>query len=358
MVSGRLTSGDERLRGVWNCFLYQALGVHVHSQPHYYSRSSAFFFTTIVATPSVADRVVVVVDSGRFLSPVMAKDASQPLDGADPAKRAGKSALKKAMPARPEAAHLHSSKESKANSSHKAKPYAEVPFTEGNLRRTRKSRGEGVREQGDTVMELIDTMRYGKERRAARSQSQVRERGSSGVGKSARVESSIGATKLRVHWARFKQRLGTGSAPSESLLDGTGTGASSTSSGGAIKHGYVVPVEDEQDEAMEVDQIVVDNDLGTTVPSETSEAEAEAPHTHTTSEEKRPEGRSHTTSFMSDAGHTLHYLWDHNFVFSFFRWTLWPLLYHFFSMQFGDLKMEHEFRKESWWSGAFYFLPS
>ena len=258
-----------------------------------------------------------------------------------------KSALKAAMPARPDPAH-RSSRGSKASGSRRQRPRTEVPFTESNLRRTRKSRGEGVKEQSETVMELIDQMRFGQERKV-RTHSQTRAERSNPSNR-ARVE-SVGGGRFRVHWAKFKQRLGTGSAPSESLLDGTGTGASSTSSGGcAIKHGYAMPMEDELEEAMEVDQIVVDNDLGTTItdtPSQASEGDA---RTHTSGGDRRPEG-SHTTSYISGPGYTLHYLWDRNPVFSFLRWTVWPLIFHFFSMRFGDDKMEHDFRKETWWTG-------
>lgn len=227
-------------------------------------------------------------------------------------------------------------------------------MSKSNLRKSRRRERAEKKQEQETVLELIHTMRHGgelKTREHSRSRNGTRSGG--GQTKNARIDGG----GLRVRWARFKQRLGTGSALSESLLGGTG--ASSSDSRSLRRHamGFAQPGDDDGDDSAEVDEIVVDNALGTvTGGSQASEHGGTGTGRAPSGGESngRPDltgnGKSHTTSFGTFDSHASLGVWESNFVFSFFRWTLWPLVLHFFTMRFGEDKTEYDYRRETWWS--------
>ena len=224
-------------------------------------------------------------------------------------------------------------------------------------RLARKRSQAEKREEQDTVAGLIDSMRNGKEHTTAtnaRSHHSRSERGGGGRdpdnlssaarrsegtaagGKNARIQGQ--GNGLRVRWARFKQRLGTGSALSESLL-GTGTGESTDSSrswrrGGASASaqnpGALTDNEDE--EGAEVDEVVVDNDLGSLSYTQPSES-GTPPNTNS----KNCTGTADSTS---KTGNAQEGFLDNFAPYTFLRWRVFPLIYHFFDTKFLQDGME------------------
>ncbi|KAI5118222.1 hypothetical protein M0805_000718 [Coniferiporia weirii] len=212
-----------------------------------------------------------------------------------------------------------------------------VLATKSNLKKN--NRQSERRQEQETVMELIHTMRHGGE---LKSHSHTRSRGQ----KNARIEGG----GLRVRWARFKQRLGTGSALSVSLLDGTGESTDSSRSLRRATLGYGIAGEGEDanqvDDDAEFDQVVVDNALGMSSDSHPSEH-----HVHSTSRDGTGNAKSNTTSVTESQSQSQHPygFWESNAVLNFLRWRLFPLLYHFFAMRFVD-GTEIDYNKEAWWS--------
>ena len=200
-------------------------------------------------------------------------------------------------------------------------------------KKSRRRRRRERRQEVETVLELINTMRYGSDHDSPdRVRPQEKE-------KATRIEKG----GFRVHWARFKKRLGTGSTFSDSLLDGTRESSNSSHSRRHAPSGTRSERTngDETDENEEVDEIVVDNLLGAATASIASgqnwtgrrEGGSGKTHSHGTAESQRTD-----TS------------WDSNPVYAFFRWSVWPLVYHFFTMHFVEEKTERNFRRETWWT--------
>ncbi|KAG9090116.1 hypothetical protein FRC06_001217, partial [Ceratobasidium sp. 370] len=133
------------------------------------------------------------------------------------------------------------------------------------------------------------------------------------VRKSARFE-----TGLRVHWARFKHHLGTGSAVSDSVQDATAesTEASSTYRRYVEKHGKPPPSNAPPDDDP-VDEIVVDNQF--LVPGEKSVTQPSEPgdkhpsvdpsHQHTAEPRLNSHGAPASDSYFES---TVNSFWDHN----------------------------------------------
>lgn len=205
-------------------------------------------------------------------------------------------------------------------------------------KKSRRREREEKLEEHETVMDLIHNVRHGGEV-ATRSQSRARNGTAGGNGtKSARIKGGA----LRVRWARFKQRLGTGSAFSESLLDGTGESTDSSRSQHRLTIGYGTAAEDDLDDGAEVDEVVVDNELGTSVNSVPSEHDLEPPRRSHSLNGKDESNKTRTTSFgTGDTQHT-DGSWDSNFIFVFFRWRLFPMVYHFFALHFVEEKTEND----------------
>lgn len=191
----------------------------------------------------------------------------------------------------------------------------------------KRSRAER-KEERETVAGLIDSMRNGKERGRAPDATSRSQATADGGGKSARIQGQ--GNGLRVRWARFKQRLGTGSALSESLMDGTGE---STDSSRSWRRGYgggggAATTDGEEEEGQEVDEVVVDNDLGSlsyTQPSESG--------TPPTSNSKNGAGTGTGDNTSKSGVESLG-------IYAFLRWRLFPLVYHFFDTKFLNEVME------------------
>ncbi|KAF8580300.1 hypothetical protein K439DRAFT_1637119 [Ramaria rubella] len=187
---------------------------------------------------------------------------------------------------------------------------------------------------------------------------------------------------LRVHWARFKKRIGTGSAVSDSVMDALDSVSASLTEVSVRQRGAQPDVEARVGDAVDlekcwmhvegktaaagggrvrvdeepVDEIVVDNvflngERAGSV-SHTSHPPSEAPHpnsgttgTHTTHGTTRSES-------VSTFSH-----WDRFVWLSVLRWRLFPAVYGFFRLDFWDEECEQGYRKEMWYNSktlAFY----
>ncbi|KAG8735593.1 hypothetical protein FRC12_017999, partial [Ceratobasidium sp. 428] len=173
-----------------------------------------------------------------------------------------------------------------------------------------------------------------------------------GVRKSARFN-----TGLRVHWARFKHQLGTGSAVSESVLDATAesTEASSTYRRYVEKHGKPPPGEAPADNGP-VDEVVVDNQF--LVPGEksvTQPSEAGDRHTSAGYPSHQPTAESRLNSHGVPASDsyfegTVSSFWEKNAVLVCIRYRILPFLWRFFNLAFHDPEAEAHYLKERYYT--------
>ncbi|KAL5521632.1 hypothetical protein ACEPAF_2380 [Sanghuangporus sanghuang] len=228
----------------------------------------------------------------------------------------------------------------------------ELPMSKSHRKMARKRELREKREEQETVMQLIDSMRYGGEPNL-RNGNRSRGGGTSVTGTAQGKSARIAGGGFRVHWARWKQRLGTGSAPSESLLNDTGETSDGSRSAFRSALGHNQQGGEDTDDAAEVDEIVVDNALGT-VTSQPSE------HGGTGHGSGRPDLqgiKSQTNSFGTMETHYSGF-WGSNFISRFLRWTAWPIIDDFFRGNFVVEKLEQEYRRELWWSGKTLALYS
>ncbi|TDL25448.1 hypothetical protein BD410DRAFT_640014 [Rickenella mellea] len=153
----------------------------------------------------------------------------------------------------------------------------------------------------------------------------------------------IGKETLSVRWARFKQRIGTSTGLSESILDG-GAGSTDTSYS-ARRQGR--ETDDNSDESDEVDQVVVENELfgdkgSVTQPSEDGRGDqhqSRLAHQSSMGTQDSMAGTHHTEGF-----------WESNLVLTFFRWRLWPTIVSFFTLRFHDDQTEESYCREAWFT--------
>lgn len=155
--------------------------------------------------------------------------------------------------------------------------------------------------------------------------------------KSARIEPEPRPT-LRVHWARFKRHLGTGTAPSSSSVIGGDESTAGESTYYRNRSGA-----GPDDEKGEVDEVVVDrewiHDLKSSIisPSELPEGMGgEASYA--------PGGTA--TDHDSTAYHSG--VWGLAMPLLLLRYRLWPMLVNFFCTKFFDEKSESHYKKENW----------
>ncbi|KAI0042739.1 hypothetical protein FA95DRAFT_1598309 [Auriscalpium vulgare] len=147
--------------------------------------------------------------------------------------------------------------------------------------------------------------------------------------KSARVESG----GLRVHWARIRRRLGTGTSPStSSIID-------DSAADGSIKRRQFSTYGDDD----EVDEVVVDRNWSEEMKSSVSQSDMgdtpERPSSHAVG------GAS--TDHDSVAIHAEGF-WGMWTPFIIIRWRIWPAVAQFFSLRFLDERAESYYVKESW----------
>ncbi|KAH9479238.1 hypothetical protein JR316_0007826 [Psilocybe cubensis] len=135
---------------------------------------------------------------------------------------------------------------------------------------------------------------------------------------------------LSVHWASFKKRIGTGTAPDSSSLFGES----------AVESNFTRRLESAETSDY-VDEVVVDRNWSEEIKSSISHSE------HGGSPEK-------TTSHPPDRGNSDHEsiaddkFWSLSMPITFMRYRAWPLFMEIFSSRFLDDKAEQHYAQESW----------
>lgn len=168
---------------------------------------------------------------------------------------------------------------------------------------------------------------------------------------------------FRVHWARLKKKINSGSqdAPSESYVDDTLDGSSTwrrasdyPSSSGlypttSSTHqnpawNRVGGVDSEPDE---VDEIVVDNHY----EGYNDGPDGNESHTGRSASERPfdPASSSHNPHTDRESTNTVS-IWDRYLLLTLIRWRLWPALRRFHSLGFSDPVAEAQYSRESWWA--------
>ncbi|KAF8075156.1 hypothetical protein FPV67DRAFT_1476207 [Lyophyllum atratum] len=139
---------------------------------------------------------------------------------------------------------------------------------------------------------------------------------------------------LAVHWARFKRRVGTGTAPSSSSLVGDSAAESSNTR----------PVEGPaQSDTDEVNEVVVDRIWSEDITSSITHSE------HGGSPEKS--GGSHPAAGPSTSDHESlgpEGFWSTLTPIVLLRWRIWPAIVELFSSRFADEKSEVHYAQENW----------
>ncbi|KDR80820.1 hypothetical protein GALMADRAFT_241276 [Galerina marginata CBS 339.88] len=153
---------------------------------------------------------------------------------------------------------------------------------------------------------------------------------SSAASQSRRRKKSARINGLSVHWARFKKRLGTGTAPSSSSQIGES----------AAEHSYTRRMEMSETSDY-VDEVVVDRTWTDEIKSSISHSE------HGGSPEKSggshpPERASDHDSIIDDG------FWNLSTPLTILRYRTWPFIMEIFSSRFLDEKAEEHYAQESW----------
>ncbi len=142
---------------------------------------------------------------------------------------------------------------------------------------------------------------------------------------------------LRVHWAKFLRKIGTGTAPSSSSNFEGSTGESS----GYNRHSRVTA--EDVDEPL--DEVVVDREWGDELKA-TSATHSE----HAISPEKS--GGSNQLGGPSTDRESLviraEGFWASWTPLIYLRWRVWPVVFGFFWTRFLDQKSEDQYSKENW----------
>lgn len=151
---------------------------------------------------------------------------------------------------------------------------------------------------------------------------------------------------LRVYWAYLLKHIGAESPSTSSAI-------------AEISNSQIGPRTDDDPDADEVDEIVVDRDW-------TEDIESSVTVNHS----ERPQEKSGCDSHVTHVGtgtsttvsHESSAILDHDagllrqFLF-FLRWEVWPAVYNFFDVQFYDQKTEKQYQKERWFiRKVLYFL--
>ncbi|KAH7335379.1 hypothetical protein B0J17DRAFT_669914 [Rhizoctonia solani] len=167
-------------------------------------------------------------------------------------------------------------------------------------------------------------------------------------------------TGLKVHWARFKSQLGTGSALSESALDAS-AGESTEGSSNYRRYleksgGRNTPAVAPNDESP-VDEIVVDNQFlvpgekSVTQPSEVGDKlytpDAHNSHQHSAEPRLNSHGIPASDSYFEGTANSL---WDKHPVLVAFRYRILPFLWRFFNLSFHDPEAESHYLKERYYT--------
>ncbi|GAA5965270.1 hypothetical protein JCM21900_006071 [Sporobolomyces salmonicolor] len=168
------------------------------------------------------------------------------------------------------------------------------------------------------------------------------------------------SNKLKVRWAKLKRRIGSGSAPSESLgeptntTDGTSDGGSSFGRTGGRNGGSKWKEgEEKPDESDEVDEVVVEQSeeydcwKRTTIPSNSLSGRG-AGGTGTTP------GTGQIGTMPSDASSLRQTAYETSgpidAAMGFCRYRVYPILSRFFSPTYHDPAVEEAYQKECWYT--------
>jgi osomolarity two-component system sensor histidine kinase SLN1 len=149
---------------------------------------------------------------------------------------------------------------------------------------------------------------------------------------------------LRIYWARLSKRMGTESPSTSSAIVDSSLDSSQTR-----------PRIDDDPDADEVDEIVVDRDWTEDMKSSVNHSE----------HPQEKSGDSHITQPVAgtgtSVGHESNVIPDDAGLFRqiifFIRWEVWPATYKFFCVQFYDEKTEDRYRKERWFIRKVPYFP-
>jgi len=137
---------------------------------------------------------------------------------------------------------------------------------------------------------------------------------------------------LTVHWARFKKRIGTGTAPSSSSMIGESAGG----------HSYTRRLEKpEEDNDGTVDEVVVDRVWSDEIKSSVSHSEHGGSPEKSGGSHQYHQGASDRDSIIYDGFWSL---WTPLII---IRYRTWPLLMEIFSSRFVDEKSEQHYAQVS-----------
>ncbi|CCO28380.1 hypothetical protein BN14_02375 [Rhizoctonia solani AG-1 IB] len=167
-------------------------------------------------------------------------------------------------------------------------------------------------------------------------------------------------TGLKVHWARFKSQLGTGSALSESAIEAS---AGESTEGSSNYRRYVeksggrnTPAVGLADDGP-VDEIVVDNQFlvpgekSVTQPSEVGDKQyspdGHNSHQHTAEPRLNSHGIPASDSYFEGTANSI---WDKHPVLVALRYRILPFLWRFFNLAFHDPEAESHYLKERYYT--------
>lgn len=146
---------------------------------------------------------------------------------------------------------------------------------------------------------------------------------------------------LREHWAILLKRMGTES-PSSTIADSS------------LDSSQIRPRTDEDPDADEVDEIVVDRDWAEDMKNSVNHSER--------AQENSGDGHiTHIAAGTSTSlGHEIFHIPDDAGFFRqirvFLRREVWPAVHNFFYVQFYDEKTERQYRKERWFYRKVFYL--
>ncbi|KAF8757545.1 His Kinase A (phosphoacceptor) domain [Rhizoctonia solani] len=148
-------------------------------------------------------------------------------------------------------------------------------------------------------------------------------------------------TGLKVHWARFKSQLGTGSALSESAIEAS---AGESTEGSSNYRRYIEKVGGRNTPAVgpaddgPVDEIVVDNQF--LVPGEKSVTQPSEPRLNS-------HGIPASDSYFEGTANSI---WDKHPALVALRYRILPFLWRFFNLSFHDPEAESHYLKERYYT--------
>ncbi|KAF8705135.1 His Kinase A (phosphoacceptor) domain, partial [Rhizoctonia solani] len=167
-------------------------------------------------------------------------------------------------------------------------------------------------------------------------------------------------TGLKVHWARFKSQLGTGSALSESAIEAS---AGESTEGSSNYRRYIEKVGGRNTPAVgpaddgPVDEIVVDNQFlvpgekSVTQPSEVGDKQytpdGHNSHQHATEPRLNSHGIPASDSYFEGTANSI---WDKHPALVALRYRILPFLWRFFNLSFHDPEAESHYLKERYYT--------